>query len=318
MPTAVSEHDAIREASHWFALLHSGHASDEERQAWTRWHAADPAHRRAWQLVEDVRAQLGQVPSDIAGQALDAAGRARRKALGQLAVVLGVGSAGMLAYRRLPWQDWLADYRTGTGERRDLTLPDGSSLSLNTASAVDIAFSTSQRLLKLRDGEILVGTAPDGVAIPRPFLVQTRHGRVLALGTRFTVRLGDGYSDVAVLDKAVRVQPTQDASASAIVTAGQHMRFTANALGPIQDNDAATASWQYGSLIAVDMPLGQLTAELARYRPGRLSCNPTIAGLKISGAFPINDTDRALKALTRSFPVRVHRHTRYWVTIESQ
>ncbi|WP_102299652.1 FecR domain-containing protein [Janthinobacterium sp. AD80] len=33
-----------------------------------------------------------------------------------------------------------ADYRTATGERRDVALADGSVLSLNTGSAVNVRF----------------------------------------------------------------------------------------------------------------------------------------------------------------------------------
>jgi transmembrane sensor len=308
--------DVIRQASDWFARLSCGHAKDEERQAWAAWHAADPSHRRAWQIVEDVRSQFGRLPGAVASHALDAAGQARRKALRQLLAVVAMGSAGCLAFRRLPLRDWLADYRSGTGERRDLILPDGSSLSLNTASAVDVAFSSTQRLLRLQAGEVLVSTSVDAGAIRRPFLVDTRHGRVEALGTRFTVRVRDGSSEVAVLEKAVRVQSARLSVPPMLVTAGHHVRFTAHEVGVVQDNDASTAAWQYGSIVAVDMPLGRLLAELARYRPGRLGCDPAIAALKVSGAFPVYDTDRALEAVARSFPVRIRRLTRYWVTLE--
>ena len=315
---AMPSSEAIRAASTWFARLQAGPVDAADRQAWERWLAAKPAHRRAWELVEEVRAQLDQVPAPhSASQALDAAGRARRRALGQLAVLLGVGTAGAVFYRTTPWREWTADYRTSIGERRHLMLPDGSALSMNTASAIDVAFSTSERLIHLHAGEVLIATAPDPAVTARPFRVRTQQGEVLALGTRFTVRSDGDAGQVAVLEKAVRVQPA-DSGESMIVSAGSQLRFEHDRLGRRQANDASVGSWQEGSIVAVNMPLRRLVAELARYRPGYLGCGESVAELKISGAFPIDDTDRALAALTRSFPVQVTRRTRYWVLVESR
>ncbi|ULU26066.1 FecR domain-containing protein [Dyella terrae] len=316
MSLRSAEHAVVLEASRWFARLHAEQATEDDRQAWARWYSADPSHQRAWQLVEEVRAQFGRLPGTVAGRALDAAGRARRRALGQLVAVLGVGSVGMLAWRQLPWEDWLAEYRTRVGQRRDVALPDGSALSLNTASAVDVEFSSARRLLKLRAGEVMIRTGADPAAgTHRPFVVATRQGDVLALGTQFTVRTEADYAEVSVLEKSVKVQPATGA-APLIVPAGYHVRFTAHRVEALQPNDVSVASWQYGSIIAVDMPLEVFIAELSRYRTGYLGCHPSIAALKISGAFPIDDTNRALDALTHAFPVRVVRRTRLWVTLE--
>ncbi|HVR54615.1 MAG TPA: FecR domain-containing protein, partial [Pseudorhodoferax sp.] len=158
------------------------------------WRAADAQHERAWQRIEAMGQRLQPLADTPATRVLAQAARAshpegRRRALRQLALLLFAGgAAGTVA-----WQvggdasgDWLAalgaDLRTGTGERRSLQLPDGSALELNAGSAVDLAYGPQARLLRLRAGEILVRTAP---AAP-PFMVETRHGSVRALGTRFT------------------------------------------------------------------------------------------------------------------------------------
>ena len=62
-------------------------------------------------------------------------------------------------------------------------------VTLSTASAIDLRFSDTERLVVLRAGEILVATSPDNAAAPRPFLVRTRHGTVRALGTRYSCLL---------------------------------------------------------------------------------------------------------------------------------
>jgi transmembrane sensor len=65
------------------------------------------------------------------------------------------------------------------------------------------------------------------------------------------------------------------------------------------------------------MPLGEWVAELGRYRRGVLRCDPAVAGLRVSGAFPLDDTDRALQLLADTFPVRHVWRTRYWVSVEA-
>ncbi|MGV2837118.1 iron dicitrate transport regulator FecR, partial [Pseudomonas shirazensis] len=54
---------------------------------------------------------------------------------------------------------------------------------------------------------------------------------------------------------------------------------------------------------------------LGRYRHGWLRCDPSITALKVSGAFPLDDTDRALAALESGFDLRIERRSRYWVSV---
>jgi transmembrane sensor len=308
--------DVIRDASNWFARLQADADNGTAQAAWRDWLEAEASHREAWLLVEQVQGRIAGLPSPrSAAQALSLRELSRRRALGQFAIVAGLATAGALGFRQILGQHWLAGYRTATGERRQVTLPDGSRLTLNTSTALDVAFSGRQRLLRLHAGEILLTTAADPVASHRPLVVQTPHGEATAVGTRFTVFADDGGSTVAVLEKAVRVQAGR--APAMIVNAGQQLRFTRDGLGPLQASDPFVASWESGSIVAIDMSLGALVSQLDRYRPGRLVCADDVATLRVSGAFPIDDTDRALAALTRSFPVRLVRRTRYWISVEA-
>ena len=64
-----------------------------------------------------------------------------------------------------------------------------------------------------------------------------------------------------------------------------------------------------------EVTLDAFIAELGRYRTGILRCDPDVAHYKISGVFMTNDTDQALRAVAKSFPVTVRYRSRYWVTI---
>ncbi|QLF92037.1 FecR domain-containing protein [Pseudomonas sp. ABC1] len=307
------ERDAIRAAAGWYARLSSGVPSPADEAEWALWHAADPLHQQAWQRIQAVREQVGRVPVRIARDTLRPRSThpSRRELLG-FAVLLG--GAAWLGWRSDYRQAWQADYRSAVGERQTHRLADGSRLLLNTGTALDVHFDPQQRLLRLLRGEILVETAAD--TLQRPFLVDTPHGRVQALGTRFTVRTDEQGSEVIVLQSAVLVTPLQGSAQR--VEAGQTGRFDDRGLAPVQRNAPGVAAWQQGSLVVVDRPLHEVLAELSRYRTGILRCDPAIADLNVSGAFPIDDTDLALAALESGLGLTVVRRTRYWVTLTQE
>lgn len=303
---------AIRAAASWYACLSSGIASDVDRAGWQRWVDADPLHAQAWQRVESINAQLAGVPACLAAPVLRGAQSSRRQILRSVVLLASAGSLGWLGWRSESGQAWMADYRTAIGERRQVQLADGSVLWLNTNTAVNIRFDAGQRQIELRHGEIMVTTHPD--PLQRPFSVATGQGQILALGTRFSVQAFSDRSDVAVLEKAVHITPRDNRSGLRL-EAGQRVTFDALGWGAIRHNDASVGDWREGSMIAVDQPLGELLTQLSRYRPGILQCDPAIADLKISGAFPLDNTELALAALESGFSLKVRHFTRYWVRI---
>ena len=135
-----------------------------------------------------------------------------------------------------------------------------------------------------------------------------------ALGTRFNVRTGADGTRVAVLEGAVRVQPDARTARACRVEAGQALWFDAQRCGAVQAADLGVADWTQGMLTADARPLSALLQELARYRRGVLRCDPAIAALRVSGAFPVDDTDRSLAMLEATYPVVVRRHADGWWT----
>lgn len=312
MSLSAAELAAIGAAARWYARLQSGIATDVDRAAWNTWLNADPAHRHAWQRMTAVGEQMASVPGALASPALRGADRSRRQVLRSVVMLASVGSLGWLGWRSESTQNLFADLRTAVGERREFRLADGSSLLLNTDTSVNLRFDGRQRVLELLRGEILITTAVD--RSQRPFKVLTAHGDVLALGTRFIVQSKTQGAEVAVLEKAVEVS-AHGADRKVRLEAGQRLNFNTRVLGPVRHNDASTGAWQQGSIIAIDRPLGELLADLSRYRTGVLRCDPRIADLKVSGAFPIDNTDLALAALESGFSLHVSRYSRYWVTV---
>lgn len=317
-PVAIGE-DVQQQAAEWLTVLMSGEAGEAEHAAWQRWRGADPEHERAWQHIDAVSQRFNGLHRSAAAQAL--AGTQQKALNGkrrQLLAWLGVAAGGgMLAAQTGAWDGvraQRADYRTATGERREVMLDDGSVLSLNTGSAVNVRFDASCRLIELLAGEILI-TSGHGAGSGAPLVVATREGQVRALGTRFAVRQQEDYSRVEVFESAVEIR-LRNGGAPLLLAAGRGVAFSRHALGAPHAIGAHAAAWSRGQLIVDDVTLGDFLADLARYRPGVIDCAPEVSQLRLSGVFPLADTQRILNMLPNSLPVQVRSRTRYWVSVE--
>ncbi|WP_426053576.1 FecR domain-containing protein [Janthinobacterium sp. PSPC2-1] len=318
-PAAIAE-EVQQQAAEWLTVLMSDEASEAEHAAWQRWRGADPEHERAWQHIDAVSRRFNGLHRGAAAQALagteqQAVNGKRRQLLAWLGVAAG---GGLLAAQTGAWDGvraLRADYRTATGERREVVLDDGSVLSLNTRSAVNVRFDDKRRLIELLAGEILVSSG-HGAGSAAPLVVATREGLVRALGTRFVVRQQDGVSTVEVFESAVDIRPRDSAGAPLLLAAGRGVAFSRHAPDAPHAIDAYADAWSRGQLIVDDVALGDFLADLARYRPGVIDCAPAVAQLRLSGVFPLADTQRILNMLPNSLPVQVRSRTRYWVTVE--
>lgn len=307
----------LEQAADWLLRLQDAPDDAGVRDGCRRWCRADPEHARAWGRVERLRGLIGRVPPELALPVLDRAPDPRRRqAIKRLALLAAVAVPGLWGGREA-WRSMRpGDIRTATGERRRVSLPDAGRLDLASHTAVSIDYDGHWRRLHLHRGEIAVETAHDTVQPARPFLVEVPQGTLEALGTRFDVRLDqDGLCRLAVLDGAVRVVPARDPAIGIVVTAGHALRFGPRGAGRATTTGGDEMAWRDGMLAADAMPLCELVSELARYRHGRLRCAPEVAALRVSGAFPLDDTDRSLAMIAASSPVRIRRHAGGWWTL---
>lgn len=318
-PTPIPD-AVLDQAITWLVRMQSGSVSDSSRSACLAWRQADARHEAAWQQLQASEATFHSLADLPTGLALDTLERMNRGPHNrrQVLKLLGVGGAaaglGWWTWRQEPLAGFGADYATATGERRLFQLSDGTHLQLNTASAVDVQFSESRRLINLRKGEIFIDTGKDTLQPggSRPFWVHTRQAQLLAIGTGFAVRqepertrLRVEQGTVAILHQGVRSQ----------VEAGQEYLIEAHGQRPVAQPTLDASAWTRGQLVAKRMRLQELAAELSRYRHGWLQCDPAIAELQVSGVFQLDDVDRALSALSQSLPVRVEQFTPYWTRI---
>ncbi|QLF95038.1 FecR family protein [Pseudomonas sp. ABC1] len=296
-------------------LLRSGSADAETLAGLETWLAASPAHAEAWQHLQQ---RLGS-PYDTLrrhGQGEDARAvllrphTSRRNLLQALAGVGLVGGGLWLAAGSRPGQALLADYSSATGERRNVTLTDGSRLFLNAASAVDVDFTPRQRLLHLRHGELVVQAAADPA---RPLRVLTAEGETRALGTRFLVRQEAGATRVVVLQHAVHISNT---SGQALELRQDHAALLRPGSIETLPEQNYRADWLQGRLSVLDETLESVIASLRPYRHGLIRVDPRVRPLRVQGVFPLDDSDRTLLALAETLPIRIE-HYGPWITLIS-
>lgn len=310
---------ALEEAAEWLMCLSAGEVSEAEQAGLASWRASSPERERAWQRAERLLGKLGGLPPELALSALERpADPARRAAITRLALLLALAPTGWLGWRQYQQQGWAADYRTTVGERRQLTLADGTRVYLNTDSAIDVRYDAAQRYIHLLRGEILVQSGADN--LQRPLRVGTAEGRMQALGTRFTVREREGRTYLAVLEGAVRIEPgAVGEGAFQVVRAGERADFDAHTVGVLQPTDDSPSAWTQGMLLADRMRLDQVLGELSRYHRGVIRCAPQVAGVRVSGAFPVADRQQTLGMLAATYGLSVEQHMGgYWTLVSAR
>jgi len=300
-------------AATWFTLSMDTAFSPQDAERLQQWRLANPEHERAWQHINQMRTSLHHLNGHAAYQTLSTLhSPARRSTLKTLAWLGMATGSGLLASKSETWQRQVADYSTGTGELKTLALADGTQIVLNTNSAIDVNLTDMARSVTLRYGEIMVTTGH----LPgerRRFQLATDHGHIEPIGTQFNVRALENSTEVAVLQGAVKIMPHH--SPAVTLQAGMHTTFSRHHTDPAMPTSANTGAWRKGLLLANNMRLSDLAQELARYRPGLIRCDRTVADYRISGVFPLSNTTQALDAVPNSLPVNIVYRTRYWVSM---
>ena len=329
-------------ASHWLVRLDSRSLSDREQAAFEAWLAASPANaeafeaaKRAWSLFDD--ATDDPLLEAIHASALEV-GPERRRGLW---VGLGFGvAASLLAavtigphiisargeprpiaaelvaaapnpqpVRVAARPDW-ADFATARGERRVVRLTEGSTVTLNTDSAIRVAYSDRRRLIHLLRGQALFEVAKNKAW---PFVVRAGDREVTALGTVFEVRLDSNRMKVTLVEGKVVVDgvddrpvPESGAVVPTILTPGQELIATDGQSQILTKVDVEQQlRWRDGFVEFEDVPLGQAVREMNRYTRRELIIGDArSAQLRVSGVFRTGNPERFAAIVGELLPVR--------------
>ncbi|WP_313515677.1 FecR family protein [Pseudomonas sp.] len=303
----------IREAAAlWVVRLGAGELSAEDAEALRVWREQDPRHAQALAFADETWSALGQLgalpvvpaaPFVTPPPAMPV--RRPRRLLRRMAIaaslllVLGLGvEQGQQMFLPL-----LADQSTGTGEIRSLRLADGSLVELDAQSAIDLAYSDSERRVRLLKGDAYFHPAPVSAAEPRPFVVESTGGSSRALGTQFVVGLRGEGAWTGVLEHSVGVSlddEPRDGPRERVLQQGQSARYDAeHGVQPLQIDLQRATAWRRGTLVFEAVPLAQVVEQINRYRPGRLViADADLAQREVNGMFRLDSLERALDTLS--------------------
>ena len=277
------------------ARVQSGSAAPAEVEAWLD---ADPAHavafarvEAAWERAERLKAMPHAAEEPVFQVT-------RRMAAGLAVGVLGLGAAGGWLMTRNPVEI------TARGERRTVSLPDGSRVELNTDSRIAIAYSDTRRDIVLTRGEALFEVAKDPA---RPFVVQAGEAQVRAVGTAFNIRMREKVVELTVTEGVVAVDE-RAAAAPRQVSEGKGAVIATGAVAEVNLAPEVLRRrllWRDGVVEFEGDTLEQAATEFNRYNDRRLVvADPQVASIRVGGRFGTHEVDRFLVALQAGFPVR--------------
>ncbi|OZI70936.1 FecR family protein [Bordetella genomosp. 12] len=315
-PTDAHSAEALRaQAAGWFARVHSGEATHGEIDACAAWRRAHPSHDEAYRRVEYLWQATRQLPQKELRSMLAASRAAsggaqpsRRRYFGWAATAVACALVGVtvaavpLLTAEAP--SYQAAYVTQPGERREVTLPDGSVINLNVNTHVEVAFFKGRREVSLTGGQAFFAVQHE---TQRRFVVRAPAVTVTVTGTRFDVRSED--SRVAVESGSVQV--TSGAwwnRAERRLVAGQAVDIDAagalSAVMPVHIENLL--AWRQGKIVFRNAPLTQVVAEMNRYLeyPATLQA-PALRDYRVAGVFNIDEPQAILAALPAVAPVQV-------------
>lgn len=329
--TGPAEQAAIEQAALW----HERIARDPQssRAGFDAWLAASPAHAQAFAEVEATLAIARDAAEDPAllalrHQTLARVALRRRPWYGSRAVAaavalvlavptvwlgypyvaaLGTGDAAVPAQH----------YSTAIGDRRTIQLADGSEITLNTDTALDVTYSARERRLVLQRGQALFKVAKDAA---RPFTVTSGPRQVTAHGTEFDVRVDADLFRVALLEGSVSVTTSADKQAGRIMLKPNEVLTARGTRIAVDSEDArALASWREGLLVLHDRDLRSAAAEMNRYDARHIEfADERTARMRISGAFRLGDTQAFAEALTDVLPIETTENTSHRIVLKAR
>jgi transmembrane sensor len=323
-----------RQASEWIARLKADDLTEEERLRFEAWRTAHPLHTRThdemsalWKELENtgplVRAvSFAQSVNDATTGYVKTHQPVRRSKLlaWKFAAVLVVSILTGVLYLE-PWTSKEV-YTTAIGEHATISLPDGSTLELNSNSAASVDYSKEARVIRLKRGEGYFKVAHD---TSRPFWVVGDKAWIRAVGTAFNVYLKSDAVRITVSQGIVKVgsaasldgkEPSDRVlrgTTTAVLTAGEQ----ADLHGAETETRKLSSTqlqrsegWRNGTMYFENQPLSEVVDELSRYTPQRLVLQgDSIRNLPVGGTFETSPqgTQAFLTMLEQGFGLTVHR-----------
>jgi transmembrane sensor len=319
-------------AAWWFARWHSGELTRRDRRAFARWRRGHPERAREFDRMQQLGAAAAGLPREqvesllggpvparpglrpgLQSTAREKSSEGGRRSPRQFALRAAFACAGVAAVALGVWWSlpvetptFTAAISTERGERRQLTLPDGSVLDINGGTQARVLLYAARRDVVLDSGEINFTVSPDAA---RPFIVDAGSGVVRVTGTVFDVRRDANHVAVLVESGTVQVSGGHWWNLGhAVLRAGHGIRVPGSgAIGVPAPADVQSATaWREGRVVFKNAPLSDVVTEMNRYLATPLRLADDKAGrLRVSASFTLDRPEALVDALPSIAPVRV-------------
>jgi transmembrane sensor len=305
----------LRDALAWVVRLRSGEATKADLATIRQWRGQSAEHEEAFRqaalLWRDLKGTADRIVDHRAHTSIFHSWRPDRWTPTRRAFIGGAvaASAGAYLVYNPPMQLWpsfselAADYRTAKGERREVAVAEGFSVTLNTQTSVALLNpENGDPRIELIAGEAAIETKR---ADARPVIVEALGVRMIATRASFNSRCLDGRLSVTCVDGQLDVESERGLVA---LRKGQQVAFTQQTgLGlAVAVNAAEATAWQHNLLMIRDRPLAEVVDEVNRYRTGRIVItSPTLARHLVNGTFHLETLDNFPSQVRELFGAKV-------------
>lgn len=315
----IRRHFVRKQAAGWHVSIGNGLTAGH-RRAFEVW-IAEPTNAREFhelRVLRDIVSELkGRPCAEVLGSIAELRAPPRQWLASGQAWMSGVATVVLAVALTLGWialrtKGYVAQtYRTDTGQVRNVVLPDGSVVGLNTQTELEWVGNPRDRRVRLLRGEAYFQVVHDP---SRPFRIMLAHSQVQVLGTRFDVyQMANGDVRVSVISGLVAVEALDNGVDAAPLwsrrlSSGQQIEYSP--VGLVADVHSIVAPkvirWRQGMLETQGEPLSDFVSDLSRYTTERIViADPRAATQKVGGAFNVHNIDGTLDRLSRIAPVTV-------------
>lgn len=293
-----------QQAARWAVRRRDADAYEEA--AFEAWKSADAAHAeafdQAWRTSQDpALAEAMRLSEQRSATPSRRAGAVAALASGLLAASLAV----FLAWPQLQLMTVAPVLlETTPGQQRDAILADGTRITLDGATRLEVRLGAHRRQVELVRGEAFFDVAHDA---SRPFIVKADIGSARVLGTAFDLERADGRLELSVHRGRVRLAPSGLIHRSAELTVGQRAFAKEGRLSVVRAFDPAAEDWRSGWLETDGLTLERLVERLNRASPTRIViADPALARQRVAGRFRLDDSRALVEnlGLMHGFQVR--------------
>ena len=306
-----------REAGAWVVRLGSHQATEDDAQAFKRWCAQSRAHadafvraREVWQAMAPAALRVRQDERRQTERGQEQRTMHACKPVAGRRAFIGGAVAASVTYLAVrpplqlwpPVTEWGADYRTATGEQREVAMADGVVLQMNTQTRVNVLRTDEGgEGIELLAGEAEIATQASASA---RVTVSAADGVVSAVRARFNIRHTDG--EVCVTCLAGEVEVARGAQRVAL-DEGRQLRYGAAGMGAAVPVDTgAVTAWRRRLLVFEQVPLAEVVAEVNRYRHGRLILTSEALGRSlVQASFSIDRLDDVASLVREAYGAEV-------------